>query len=95
MNPVECDIRCELSLAEVDVRTLLRDVVITGSEEDRDIYVAHYYQGDVIHGDKVGGDKIGGHKAGGDLIDVGDIQDAGDIAIGRNKNMHSEGDEAK
>lgn len=75
------DITCEVSLEDVDVRTLLRETFLP--KPDREGGDRYYISGDLIRGDKVGADKIGGHKAGGDIIDVGDIQDTDGIVIGK------------
>jgi GTPase SAR1 family protein len=74
-------ITCEISVEDVDVRTLLRETFLP--EPDREEGDRYYISGDLIRGDKIGADKIGGHKAGGDLIDVGDIHDANGVAIGK------------
>ncbi len=81
-------ITCDVSVEDVDVRTLLRETFLAEPDgEDGDRY---YVYGDVIRGDKIGADKISGHKAGGDIIDVGDIRDAHGIAIGRDIDQSGE-----
>ena len=84
------DITCEVSLEDVDMRSLLREAIPfeqTGEDCDRYYVYSDLYRGDRVGGDRVGADKIGGHKAGRDLIDVGDISDANGIVIGKDNEL--------